>query len=73
MNIYVYKCIYVYMFIVIHVYICINDIQIVYHNPCFSLFIFIFHNNKFDNQVRQTKATFFLRFDILSFTKTLFL
>ena len=43
-----------------------------HHNPCFNLFII--HNNSFDNQGSEiNKNDIFLRFDILSFTKTLFL
>ena len=46
--------------------------QIVYHNPCFNLFIL--HNNSFDNQGSEiNKNDIFLRFDILSFTKNFLL
>ena len=57
-----------------YMYICINtyDSQIVHHNPCFNLFIL--HSNPFDNQGSEiNKNDIFLRFDILSFTKTFFL
>ena len=48
------------------------DSQIVHHNPCFNLFIL--HSNPFDNQGSEiNKNDIFLRFDILSFTKTFFL
>ena len=53
-------------------YIYIYDSQIVHHNPCFNLFIL--HNNLFDNQGSEiNKNDIFLRFDILSLTKTFFL
>ena len=44
-----------------------------HHNPCFNLFIL--HSNPFDNQGREINKNnnIFLRFDILSFTKTFFL
>ena len=47
--------------------------QIVHHKPCFNLFIL--HNNLFDNQGSKIKikTNFFVRFDILPFTKTFFL
>ena len=42
-----------------------------HHNPCFNLFIL--HNNLFDNQGSEINENdIFLRFDILSFTKTFF-
>ena len=44
----------------------------VHHNPCFNLFML--YNNSFDNQGSEiNKNDTFLRFDILSFTKTFFL
>ena len=50
----------------------IYDSQIVQHNPRFNLFIL--HNNSFYNQASEiNKNDIFLRFDILSFTKTFFL
>ena len=50
-------------YIYIYIYIYIYDSQIVYHNPCFNLFIL--HNNLFDNQGGQiNKNDDFLRFDI---------
>ena len=53
-------------------YFNVYDSQIVHHNPCFNLFIL--HNNLFDNQGSEiNKSDIFLRFDILSFTKTFFL
>ena len=59
-----------YKYIYIHIYI--YDSQIVHHNPCFNLFIL--HSNPFDNQGSEiNKNDIFLRFDILSFTKTFFL
>ena len=46
--------------------------QIVHHNPRFNLFIL--QNNSFDSQGSEiNKSDIFLRFDILSFTKTFFL
>ena len=51
--------------------ICIYDSQIAHHNPCFNLFKL--HNNSFDNQGSEMNNNIFLRFSILSFTKTLFL
>ena len=43
-----------------------------HHNPCFNLFIL--HNIPFDNQGSEiNKNDIFLRFDILSFTKSFFL
>ena len=52
-----------------HIYIIS---QIVHHNPCFNLFVL--YNNSFDNQGSEiNKNDIFLRFDILSFTKTFFL
>ena len=57
------------MYIYIYIYIYIYDNQIVHHNPCFNLFIL--HSNPFDNQESEIdKNDIFLRFDILSFTKT---
>ena len=57
----------------ISIYIYIYDSQIVHHNTCFDLFIL--RNNSFDNQGSEMKKKndIFLRFDILSFTKTFFL
>ena len=53
-------------------YIYIYDSQIVHHNTCFDLFIL--RNNSFDNQGSEMKKKdIFLRFDVLSFTKTFFL
>ena len=50
-------------------YIYIYDSQIVHHNPCFNLFIL--HNIPFDNEGSEiNKNDIFLRFDILSFTRT---
>ena len=73
-----YICIYAYihisicLYIHIYIYIYIHDSQIVHHNPCFNLFIL--HSNPFDNQGSEiNKNDIFLRFDILSFTKTFFL
>ena len=44
----------------------------VHHKPCFNLFIL--HNNLFDNQGSKiNKNDIFVRFDILSFTKTFIL
>ena len=43
-----------------------------HHNPCFNLSILL--NNPFDNQGSEiNKNDIFLRFNILSFTKTFFL
>ena len=64
--------IYIYIHLYIYIYIYMYDSQIVHHNPCFI--IFILHNNSFDNQGSEiNKNHIFLRFDILSFTKTFFL
>ena len=53
-------------------YIYIYYSQLVHPNPCFNLFML--HNNSFDNQGSEiNKNDIFLRFDILSFTKTFFL
>ena len=58
-----------------HIYIYISyiyDSQIEHHNSCFNLFML--HSNPFDNQGSEiNKNDIFLRFDILSFTKTFFL
>ena len=49
-----------------------HDSQIVHHNPCFNLFLL--HNNSFDNQGSEiNEKDIFLRFDLVSFTKTFFL
>ena len=65
-------CIYIYIHTYIYIYTYIYDSQIVHHNPCFNLFIP--HSNPFDNQGSEiNKNDIFLRFDILSFTKTFFL
>ena len=46
--------------------------QIVHHKLCFNLFIL--HNNLFGNQrTEKSKNDIFVRFDVLSFTKTFFL
>ena len=67
-----YIHIHIYTFIYIYIYIYIYDSHIVHHDPCFILFIL--HNNSFDNQGSEiNKNHIFLRFDILSFTKTFFL
>ena len=63
---------YFYLYIYIYIYIYVYDSQIVHHNTCFNLFIL--HNNSFDNEGSEIyKNEIFLRFDILSFTKTFFL
>ena len=68
--IYIYIYIYIYRYISIYIYI--YDSQIVHHNTCFDLFIL--RNNSFDNQRSEMKKNdIFLRFDVLSFTKTFFL
>ena len=55
-----------------YIYIYIYDSQIVHHNPCFNLFIL--HSNSFDNQGSEiNKNDIFLRFDILSFTKNIYI
>ena len=55
-----YMYIYMYIYIYVYVYIYIN--------------LFILHNNSFDNQGSEiNKNDIFLRFDILSFTKSFFL
>ena len=60
------------MYVYIYIYIYICDSQTVHYNPCFNLFIL--HNIPFDNQRSEiNKNDIFLRFDILSFTKTFFL
>ena len=60
---------YMYM---MYIYIYVYDSQIVHNNPCFNLFIL--HNIPFDSQGSEiNKNNIFLRFDILSFTKTFFL
>ena len=70
--IYIHIHIYTFLCMYIYIYIYIYDSQIVLHNPCFI--IFILHNNSFDNQGSEiNKNNIFLRFDILSFTKTFFL
>ena len=57
---------------VVYMYIYIYDSQIVHHNPRFNLFILL--SNSFDNQGNEmNKNDIFLRFDILSFTKTFLL
>ena len=49
-----------------------HDSEIVHHNPCLNLFIL--HNNSFHNQGGEiNKHDIFLRFDILSFTKSFLL
>ena len=61
-----YLCVYIYIYIHIHIYIhiYINESQIVYHNPCFNLFIL--HNNSFHNQgCKINKSDIFLSFEIL--------
>ena len=53
----------------LYIHIYTHDIQIVHHNPCFSLFIL--HNIPFDNQGSEiNKNDISLSFDIISFTKT---
>ena len=53
----------------LYIQIYTHDIQIVHHNPCFSLFIL--HNIPFDNQGSEiNKNDISLSFDIISFTKT---
>ena len=48
---YSYICIYIYNIHIIYTYIIyIYDSQIVHQYPCFNLFLFIFHNDWFDNQ-----------------------
>ena len=73
--IYVYICICIYIYVIdtyIYIYTHIYNSQIVHHNPCFNLFIL--YSNPFDNQGSEiNKNDIFLRFDILSFTKTFFL
>ena len=55
-----------------YIYIYIYYSQLVHPNPCFNLFML--HNNSFDNQGSEIKKNdIFIRFDILSFTKTFFL
>ena len=67
-RIYICICIYIFICIYIYIYIYISDSQIVHHNPCFNLY------TSFDNQGSEiNKNDIFLRFDILSFTKTFFL
>ena len=62
----------IYICISLYLYIYMNDSQIVHHNPCFNSFIL--HNIPFDNPGSEiNKNDIFSRFDILSFTKTLFL
>ena len=65
-------CAYTFSVVIIEKLLC-YDSQIVHHNPCFNLFIL--HNNPFDdNQGSEiNKNDIFLRFDILSFTKTFFI
>ena len=69
---YTYIYVYIYVYIYTYIYMYIHDSQIVHHNP--SLNLFILHNIPFDNQGSEiNKNNIFLRFDILSFTKTFFL
>ena len=73
--IYIYICIYIYIIYIIYdiyIYIYIYDSQIVQHNPCFNSFILL--HIPFDNRGSEIhKNDIFLRFFILSITKTFFL
>ena len=70
-----YYCTHTHAHTQIYIYIYIlymHDSQIVHHNPCFNLFLL--HNNSFDNQGSEiNEKDIFLRFDLVSFTKTFFL
>ena len=65
-HIYIYICIYIYIYNIHIIYtyiIYIYDSQIVHQYPCFNLFLFIFHNDWFDNQGSEIhKNDIFLRF-----------
>ena len=73
--IYVYICMCIYIYVIdtyMYIYTHIYNSQIVHHNPCFNLFIL--HNDSFESQGSEiNKNDIFLRFHILSFTKTFFL